>query len=212
MSRPSRKCRKDSDTRLALARSEYRTVRAGLPANRTALVTSSETRSSAVAAMPSLIPRQESRNERVYRRAQNGEVGSVTRGTMPASSGRGCPGRADCQADPVAGPVSAVAPLTRGMACPVIAGYLLIAHAKRGYSAVGNSGASQKGSALLAACPDLRRCRHRSPSTTGSPEYGSLLSGLSSSPTTAGPETSIYAKPDTYPSASPAPHRRRSGL
>src|ERR1035441_2391813 len=34
MSRPSRKCRKDSDTRLALARSENRTLRAGLPANR----------------------------------------------------------------------------------------------------------------------------------------------------------------------------------
>src|SRR5450755_2615128 len=103
MSRPSRKCRRDSDTRLALARPEYRSVRAVSPANRTALVTSSETRSSAVAAVSSLIPRQESRNERVYRRAQNGEVGNVTRANMPASMGRGCPDRADCQADPMAG-------------------------------------------------------------------------------------------------------------
>src|ERR1017187_1210260 len=150
MSRPSWKCRKDSDTRLALARSEYRTVRAGLPANRTALVTSSETRSSAVAAVSSLIPRQEPRNERVYRRAQNGEVGSVTKANIPASSGRGCPDRADCQADPVAGPTSAVAPPPRAMACPVIAGYLLV-------PAVENSRASPKGPALLAALVTFRQ-------------------------------------------------------
>src|ERR1017187_3593386 len=128
MSSPSQKCRKDSHIRLAFARSEYRSVRAGSPENRTALVTSSETSSSAVSAVLSVIPWQEPRNERVYRRAQNGEVGNVTKANMPASTGRGCPDRADCQADPIAGPTSAVAPLTRAMACPVIAGYLLIAH------------------------------------------------------------------------------------
>jgi len=53
-----------------------------------------------------VIPRQESRNERVYRRAQNGEVGNVTKANMPESTGRGCPDRAGCQADPVAGPAS----------------------------------------------------------------------------------------------------------
>jgi hypothetical protein len=37
----------------------------------------------------SLIPRQEPRKKRVYRRAQNGEVGSVTKASVPASSGRG---------------------------------------------------------------------------------------------------------------------------
>src|ERR1039457_2125136 len=150
MSRPSRKCRRDSDTRLALARSEYRSGRAGSPANRTALVTSSETSSSAVAAVSSLIPRQESRNERVYRRAQNGEVGSVTKANIPASSGRGCPDRSDCQADPVAGPTSAVAPPPPAMACSVISGYLL-------FPAVENLRASPKGSALLAALANFRQ-------------------------------------------------------
>src|ERR1039457_4749481 len=128
MSSAPRKCRKDNDIRLAFAGSEYRRGRAGSPETRPALVTSSETSSSAVSTVPSLIPSQESRNERVYRRAQNGEVGNVTKANMPASTGRGCPDRADCQADPIAGPTSAVAPLTRAMACPVIAGYLLIAH------------------------------------------------------------------------------------
>src|ERR1035441_11042326 len=124
MSRPSRKCRKDSEIRLELARSEYRSGRAGSPENRTALVMSSETSSSAVSAVLFVIPRQERRNERVYLRAQNGEVGNDTKVNMPASMGRGCPDRAGCQADPIAGPMSIVAPLTRAMACPVIAGYL----------------------------------------------------------------------------------------
>ena len=44
---------------------------------------------------------------RVYRRAQNGEVGSVTSAMLPASSGRGRPGRSGCQADPGAGPTLA---------------------------------------------------------------------------------------------------------
>ena len=92
MSKPSRKCRMDSDIRLAFARSEYRRVRVGLPANRTALVTSSETSNSAVSAVSSFIPGQESRKERVYRRAQNGEVGSATRANVPESSGWGWPG------------------------------------------------------------------------------------------------------------------------
>src|ERR1035441_4155593 len=93
MSRPSRKCRKDSEIRLELARSEYRSGRAGSPENRTALVTSSETSSSAVSAVLFVIPRQERRNERVYRRAQNGEVGNDTKVNTPASMGRGCPDR-----------------------------------------------------------------------------------------------------------------------
>src|ERR1035441_5410995 len=113
MSRPARKCRKDSEIRLAFARSEYRSVRAGPPANRTALVTSSETSNSAVSAVPSLIPRQESRKNRVYRRAQNGEVGSVTRANAPASIGLSWPGRGDSQADPIAGLMFALAPLIR---------------------------------------------------------------------------------------------------
>lgn len=44
---------------------------------------------------------------RVYRRAQNGEVGSVTSAMLPASNGRGRPGRSGCQADPGAGPTLA---------------------------------------------------------------------------------------------------------
>ena len=44
---------------------------------------------------------------RVYRRAQNGEVGSVTSAMLPTSSGRGRPGRSGCQADPSAGPTLA---------------------------------------------------------------------------------------------------------
>src|SRR5271169_1809320 len=96
----------DSDIRLAFARSEYRSARAGLPANRTAFVTSSETSNSAVSAVSSFIPLQESRKKRVYRRAQNGDVGSATRANVPESSGRDWPGRADSQADPIAGPAS----------------------------------------------------------------------------------------------------------
>src|SRR5271169_615914 len=96
----------DSDIRLAFARSEYRSVRVGLPANRTALVTSSETSNSAVSVMSSLIPLQEPRKDRVYRRAQNGDVGSATRTNVPESSGRGWPAGADSQADPIAGPAS----------------------------------------------------------------------------------------------------------
>src|SRR5579863_1541398 len=106
MSRPSRKCRSDSDIRLAFARSEYRIVRAGLPVDRTALVTSSETSNSAVSAVSLLMPLQESMKERVYRRAQNGEVGSATRASVPESRGRGRPGLGDSQADPIAGPAS----------------------------------------------------------------------------------------------------------
>src|SRR5271165_2386130 len=121
MSRPSRKCRRESDIRPALARSEYRSVRAGSPANRTALVTSSETSNSAVLAVSLLIPRHESRNVRVYLRAQNGEVGSVTSARLPVSSGRGRPARAGCQAEPGAGPTSAVIPLMRAAARSVIA-------------------------------------------------------------------------------------------
>ena len=60
----------------------------------------------------------------MYRRAQNGDVGSVTSVNQPASSGLGKPGRGGCQAEPGAGPTSAVTPLRRAMACPVIAGYL----------------------------------------------------------------------------------------
>ena len=44
---------------------------------------------------------------RVYRRAQNGEVGSVTSAMLPASSGRGRPRPSGCQADPGAGPTFA---------------------------------------------------------------------------------------------------------
>src|ERR1035441_8150945 len=106
MSRPSWKCRKDSDIRPAFARSEYRSVRAGSPENRTALVMSSETISSAVSALPWLIPWQEARKERVYRRAQNGEVGNAAKASSPALAGRGWPGRGGCHADPVAGPAS----------------------------------------------------------------------------------------------------------
>src|SRR5580700_11194868 len=106
MSRPSAKCRSDSAIKPASARSEYRSARPGSPENRTAFVTSSETISSAVSAVLSLIPRHEFRNERVYRRAQNGEVGSVTKDRLPESRGRGWPGRAGCHADPMAGPAS----------------------------------------------------------------------------------------------------------
>lgn len=56
---------------------------------------------------------------RVYRRAQNGEVGSVTRANAPASIGLGWPGRGGSQADPIAGQVFALAPLTRAT-CTVI--------------------------------------------------------------------------------------------
>ena len=103
MSNLSRKCRRDSDIRPAPARSEYRSARAGSPENRTALVTSSDTSNTAVAAVSSLIPRHESRNWRVYLRAQNGEVGNATKASMPAFTGRGSPGHAVCHADPVAG-------------------------------------------------------------------------------------------------------------
>ena len=50
---------------------------------------------------------------RVYRRAQNGEVGSVTSATLPASSGGGRPGRTGCQADPSAGPTLAFTVMTQ---------------------------------------------------------------------------------------------------
>jgi hypothetical protein len=46
---------------------------------------------------------------RVYRRAQNGEVDSVTSAKLPESSGRGKPGRTGLQADPSAGPASSIA-------------------------------------------------------------------------------------------------------
>lgn len=58
---------------------------------------------------------------RVYRRAQNGEVGSVTSARLPVSSGRGSPARAGFQAEPSAGPTSAVIPLMRTAARSVIA-------------------------------------------------------------------------------------------
>jgi hypothetical protein len=106
MSKPSGKCRKDSEIRPVLARSEYRSGRAGSPENRTALVTSSETSNSATSAVLSVIPRQESRNWRVYRRAQNGEVGRAPRASIPALMGRAWPGRAGSQADPFAGPAT----------------------------------------------------------------------------------------------------------
>ena len=66
-----------------------RASRAGSPENRTALVTSSETSNSAVAAVSLLIPRHESRNWRVYLRAQNGEVGNATKASVPAFDGPG---------------------------------------------------------------------------------------------------------------------------
>src|ERR1039457_3516950 len=159
MSSPSRKCRKDSEIRLAFARSEYRSVRAGSPENRTALVTSSETSSSAVSTVPSLIPWQESRNERVYRRAQNGEVGNVTQAIMPGSSCGGGVHRSS---------IDARHGLSRHRGLPPDRAYLTW------ISCCWDSGASPKDSALLAACSDLRRCRHRLPSPTGSLNYGSV--------------------------------------
>ena len=60
-------------------------LRPGSPENRTAFVTSSETISSAVSAVLSLIPRHEFRNERVYRRAQNGALCIAARPTVPHS-------------------------------------------------------------------------------------------------------------------------------
>jgi hypothetical protein len=87
MSKPSRKCRRDSDISPVLARSEYRSGRAGSPENRTALVTSSETSNSAVSPVVSLIPAQEFRNWRVYRRAQNGELGNAPKVSIPAFRG-----------------------------------------------------------------------------------------------------------------------------
>jgi hypothetical protein len=87
MSKPSRKCRRDRDIKPALARSEYRSGRAGSPEKRTALVTSSETSNSAASAVLSVISRQESRNLRVYRRAQNGELGNAPKASIPAFIG-----------------------------------------------------------------------------------------------------------------------------
>jgi hypothetical protein len=96
----------DNDIKLAFARLEYRSVRIGSPTKRTALVTSSETSNSAASAVSIRIPLQESRKKRVYRRAQNGEVGSVTSANVPESSGRRWLGWAVSQADPIAGPAS----------------------------------------------------------------------------------------------------------
>ena len=56
--------------------------------NLTAFGTSSETSNSAVSAVAMPIPWQESRNSRIYRRAQNGAVGSVTSANVPANCHR----------------------------------------------------------------------------------------------------------------------------
>jgi hypothetical protein len=61
------------------------------PPNFTALVTSSETISSAVSVMSSLIPSQDSRKKRVYRRAQDEEAGSSGSAILPTSAGRAWP-------------------------------------------------------------------------------------------------------------------------
>ena len=58
-------------------------------ANRMALVTSSETRIPLPQPYPGPSRGRNPGNERVYRRAQNGEVGNVTKTSMPASIGRG---------------------------------------------------------------------------------------------------------------------------
>jgi hypothetical protein len=92
----------------AFTRPEYSCAGTGLLANLTELVTSSETSNSAVSAVSMLIPRQESRNCRMYRRAQNGEVGSVASANVPASIALGSPGRRGAQAEPGGGAGSRV--------------------------------------------------------------------------------------------------------
>ncbi len=107
MSNPSRKCRTDSHIRPAFARSEYSSVLTGIPENLTALVTSSDTSNSAVSAVSLLITRQRSRNCRMYRRAQNGAVGSAARPNSPASTALSWPSPGGAQAEPGAGRVAA---------------------------------------------------------------------------------------------------------
>src|SRR5271166_899201 len=113
----------DSDIKPVATRSEYWSVRAGSPENRTALVTISETINSAVCAASCVIPWQQSRNKRVYLRAQNGEVGSVASVNVPASFGRGWPRWADSHADPSAGPATGRAPgaVVAGVGLPWLA-------------------------------------------------------------------------------------------
>ena len=108
MSKPSPKCRTDSHIMPAFTRPEYGCAGVGPPANLTALVTSSETSNSAVSAVSMLIPWQEPRNCRIYRRAQNGEVGSVASANVPASIAMGSSGRRGIQAEPGAGASSRV--------------------------------------------------------------------------------------------------------
>ena len=93
-------------------------------ANLTALVTSSETSSSAVSAVPLPIPRQEPRNCRIYRRAQNGEVGSVASANVPASMAIGLPGRRGAHAEPGAGASSRVLAAIMTTPFPCLAGGL----------------------------------------------------------------------------------------